>query len=316
MEFPYNFGKNFIKYLIKYKNRIYLNKYPKKKDYMELEKNFKFFFNTKKRIIFGNGSDEIIFYLIICLLNKRKGSVCSFFPTFNIYEKYSLILRFTFVRIKTYKNIYFSVKKINNIIKKNFCKIFFICFPNNPTGLLYKKKKIIKIIKNNKKTFFIIDEAYFNYCNISFLDEKFNNIIILRTLSKIGFASMRLGVMISNYKIYKKLIKKRPLYPLNIFQILLLKFIIKKIIKKKITQLINRTNNEIKKIKENLKKILYNSYGNFFFIRIKNFRIFKKLFFKKIIVKQLFFKDKKFIRFSVSKKKINKKILRCIKNEK
>jgi histidinol-phosphate aminotransferase len=44
----------------------------------------------------------------------------------------------------------------------------------------------------------VLDEAYYAYANDSFLDDikKYPNLVLLRTVSKIGFAGLRLGLLI------------------------------------------------------------------------------------------------------------------------
>ena len=43
----------------------------------------------------------------------------------------------------------------------------------------------------------VVDEAYFDYYGKTFIPliKKYKNLVVLRTLSKIGFAAIRLGVL-------------------------------------------------------------------------------------------------------------------------
>ncbi|MGX7576473.1 aminotransferase class I/II-fold pyridoxal phosphate-dependent enzyme [Candidatus Vidania fulgoroideorum] len=315
MEFPYNFNLYFSKYLLKYKHKLYLNKYPIKNYYFDIIEKLKKFYNTKKNIILGNGSDEIISFIISSLRYKKFKTIGSFYPSFSMYENYSRYLNIPFLRIKIFKNKYFNVKKLIKLINYYKCNVFFICFPNNPTGFLFKKNKIKKLIKKNKKTIFIIDEAYFNYSDLTFINSKIKNLIIIRSLSKIGFASLRIGILFCNKKIYRLLQNKIPLYPLNIYQIIFIKFFIKIKIKKKILFLTKNIKKSRSCILKNIKNIIYNSYGNFFFIKIKNYFVFKKIYLKNFVFKQLFLNKNKFLRFSLWNKKHNKNLLKIFKND-
>jgi threonine-phosphate decarboxylase len=97
----------------------------------------------------------------------------------------------------------------------------FLCNPNNPTGLLYKKLlKIIERIDNSTKI--LVDE-----CFIEFVDEsdrhtmirnigEFDNLIILRSLTKsFGLAGLRLGYSVSNSKLAQKLAAGRISWNVN-----------------------------------------------------------------------------------------------------
>jgi threonine-phosphate decarboxylase len=97
----------------------------------------------------------------------------------------------------------------------------FLCNPNNPTGLVYKKLlNIIERIDNSTKI--LVDE-----CFIEFVDEsdrhtmirkieEFDNLIILRSLTKsFGLAGLRLGYSVSNSKLAQKLAAGRISWNVN-----------------------------------------------------------------------------------------------------
>lgn len=97
----------------------------------------------------------------------------------------------------------------------NGFSICYLCNPNNPTGTLTSSATIEKWIHaaEAKNTFFIIDEAYAEYITdptfksgTSFVEENRDNIIVLRTFSKIyAMAGLRLGYGIATEKLTKAL---------------------------------------------------------------------------------------------------------------
>ncbi len=94
------------------------------------------------------------------------------------------------------KNIYKNLRLINP-------NIVYICNPNNPTGKLYSREFLLKLISNNSEVLFILDEAYYEFTGVTLSDvvEKHPNIIICRTFSKaFGLASFRIGYAIANQK--------------------------------------------------------------------------------------------------------------------
>ncbi|NTW67255.1 MAG: aminotransferase class I/II-fold pyridoxal phosphate-dependent enzyme, partial [Nitrospirae bacterium] len=72
----------------------------------------------------------------------------------------------------------------------------FLACPNNPTGNRFSDAAMRKILENVDAAV-VIDEAYFSFSAKTFLPylNKHRNMIILRTLSKIGLAGLRIGVL-------------------------------------------------------------------------------------------------------------------------
>jgi histidinol-phosphate aminotransferase len=63
----------------------------------------------------------------------------------------------------------------------------------------------------------VVDEAYHNFYGQTFLPllSKYDNLVILRTLSKVGFAAARVGMLVGNARLVHELNKVRLPYNLN-----------------------------------------------------------------------------------------------------
>ena len=216
MEYPVDKSlRDVIKSLNINEKEILLNRYPESHS-QELEKIILDYYglNSNFGVNFGNGSDELI--QNICLAFSKKGNnVMVPSPSFSMYEK--IISTVNLKYIPEYLNEDFDIKidqMIKNISKYKPAIIFLAC-PNNPTSNLWDKDKIIQIIESSE-SIVVIDEAYVDFCESSYIDliEKYENLVILRTFSKIGFAGLRLGFMISNKEISSIINKIR--LPFNI----------------------------------------------------------------------------------------------------
>lgn len=216
MEYPVDKSlRDVIKSLNINEKEILLNRYPESHS-QELERIILDYFglNSNFGVNFGNGSDELI--QNICLAFSKKGNnVMVPSPSFSMYEK--IISTVNLKYIPEYLNEDFDIKidqMIKNISKYKPAIIFLAC-PNNPTSNLWDKDKIIQIIESSE-SIVVIDEAYVDFCESSYIDliEKYENLVILRTFSKIGFAGLRLGFMISNKEISSIINKIR--LPFNI----------------------------------------------------------------------------------------------------
>ncbi len=102
------------------------------------------------------------------------------------------------------------------VIEREKPKIIFIAYPNNPTGNSFDYDAIIEIIKSTSGMV-VLDEAYYAYSDKSFLSEisNFTNLLVLRTISKIGFAGLRLGLLIGDQETIAQLNKLRLPYNIN-----------------------------------------------------------------------------------------------------
>ncbi|MFQ5561904.1 MAG: pyridoxal phosphate-dependent aminotransferase, partial [Nitrospinota bacterium] len=92
----------------------------------------------------------------------------------------------------------------------------FISNPNNPTGNCFNESTLLKII-SAASGLVVIDEAYFNFSKTTLLKhiQRHKNLIILRTLSKIGLAGLRIGILISNEQLCSEIGKVRLPYNTN-----------------------------------------------------------------------------------------------------
>lgn len=167
----------------------------------------------KDWIAIGNGSDELIHLLCQLFLGPDR-KVLDLPPSFPMYSFFSGITGATIVSVPRNKdftlNLEMIMKKISEV------NLVFIANPNNPTGTVIEPKTIEKIAR--KGVPLVIDEAYFEFCNISALPllSKFDNLMILRTFSKwAGLAGLRIGYLIANPEIINKINSIRPPYNVN-----------------------------------------------------------------------------------------------------
>ena len=245
--------------------------------YLALSKNLKI---NYKKILLTNGADGAIKLVFDTLYNKKKFTVLRFEPSFAMYKIYSKLYSTRDI-VVDYKNINgepnLNLLLVIQKIKKFKPNLILLANPNSPTGTLINSKQlenIIKIAKNNN-CFVLIDEAYFPYSKLSFINKvnKYKNLIIVRSLKAFGLSGMRVGYLISNVDLIEKISSYRPLYEINSLGAFLFLKLLKNysIVKKSVNRLLSDKNYftfELKK--RNIKFI--KSYGNFIHIKIKKNR--------------------------------------------
>lgn len=166
-----------------------------------------------KNILFGNGSDELIYYLITTF----GGPVLFPVPTFVMYGVIAQSLGVRKIAVPLDRTFDLDLAKMLASVKIDRPKLVFLSSPNNPTGNCYATERILRII-DASKGIVVVDEAYQPFSSqrgfLPFLKD-FENLVILRTMSKIGFAALRVGYMIADEKIINEVNKVRLPYNLN-----------------------------------------------------------------------------------------------------
>ncbi len=166
-------------------------------------------------ILFGNGSDEIIQTIISTFCNPGD-SVLMPTPTFVMYSSIAKILSADCVEVPLQEDWTLNMDSFLDNISKSNPKVVFIASPNNPTGKQYSIEQI-EHIANNCNGIVVIDEAYVDYAPFS-VDKIYRslpNIIVLKTLSKVGLAAIRLGYMLGDINLVEHINKVRLPYNIN-----------------------------------------------------------------------------------------------------
>ncbi|MBT5549312.1 MAG: histidinol-phosphate transaminase [Nitrospina sp.] len=146
-----------------------------------------------EQIIIGNGSDELIQYLMQVLCDE--GETIAFpDPTFAMYGITAQCLGLNPVSFPLNDNWDFEAQPALDVLAEQKAKIVFISYPNNPTGNCFSEQAIQQIIEQFEGIV-VLDEAYQDFSGKTFLNqmEKHNNLVVLRSLSKIGLAGLRVG---------------------------------------------------------------------------------------------------------------------------
>jgi histidinol-phosphate aminotransferase len=173
-----------------------------------------------RRLIMGNGSDEIVQMLARAYLERGTESVMADI-TFPRYETHTRIEGATPVRIPL-KDGKHDLEAMKAAINEH-TRIVWICNPNNPTGTIVTQEELERFLDDvPPHVLVVIDEAYHEYVTdpeypdtISLLDYN-PQIVILRTFSKIyGLAALRVGYGIGHPDVVKELNRVREPFNVN-----------------------------------------------------------------------------------------------------
>ncbi len=179
-------------------------------------------------IMLGNGSDEIIQILLMAL--KDDATVLAPEPGFVMYKQIALSLGLNYHGIALNEDFSLNLPAMLEAIRQHQPAIIFLAYPNNPTGNLFKREDIINII-NASSGLVIVDEAYAPFTQASFIADvvSHDNLMVMRTVSKLGLAGLRLGFLAGNSEIISELNKIRLPYNINSLTQLTAEFALKHI---------------------------------------------------------------------------------------
>lgn len=149
--------------------------------------------DAKYEIILGSGSDEVITIISQSIL-AGGGAVVSLEPSFSVFKNAATAVAGRYVGVSLRADFTLDVDALLATIEREQPKLVWIVYPNNPTGNLYPDADIERVIKA-APGLVVIDEAYEAFAGRSWLArlDEFPNLVLMRTLSKIGLAGIRLG---------------------------------------------------------------------------------------------------------------------------
>lgn len=169
-----------------------------------------------KQIFLGNGSDEPIDLIIRAFCEPNQDSIMITEPTYGMYKVCAEVNAVNVQQVLLTPEFDIDLDAIPNTFDAT-TKVIFLCSPNNPTGNILNREKIVEVLKRFYGLV-VIDEAYIDFTDSkSFLSElkKYPNLVVLQTFSKAwGLAGLRLGMCFASQEIISILNKIK--YPYNV----------------------------------------------------------------------------------------------------
>lgn len=208
--------RSFIKKVFSEVTPEYLAAYP---EFSRLEARIAEYNGLKEEnICLSNGSDAAIKYIFDAYIGINDRVLLTN-PTFAMYPVYCRIFKATAEIVNYKKDFEFPYGVFLEKIRPGL-KLAVLVNPNNPAGSVLEHAKIRRIVTKARTcgAIVIVDEAYFYYYPKTVIADilKFDNLIVLRTFSKIcGIASLRVGYAASNARIIDNLKKVKPTFDVN-----------------------------------------------------------------------------------------------------
>ena len=166
-------------------------------------------------LILGNGSDELL-QILTTVVAHPGAVVLAPDPSFVMYRLYALYAGVRFVGVPLRADFRLDVDAMLDAIDREQPALVWLAYPNNPTGNLFATADVERIVRE-APGIVAVDEAYYAFADASFLPRvlEFPNLVVVRTVSKIGMAGVRLGYAVAHPAWIAEIEKVRPPYNIN-----------------------------------------------------------------------------------------------------
>jgi histidinol-phosphate aminotransferase len=169
-------------------------------------------------VVLGNGSDELI--TMISVACARPGAkVLAPVPGFVMYAMSAKFAGLEFVGVPLKPDFTLDKAAMLTAIAEHRPAVTYLAYPNNPTGNLFDAGEMTEIIRAvGDSGIVVVDEAYQPFAQASFMPKlaEFDNLVVMRTVSKLGLAGIRLGYMSASSALLAEFDKVRPPYNINV----------------------------------------------------------------------------------------------------
>ncbi|MDX1519877.1 MAG: histidinol-phosphate transaminase [Gammaproteobacteria bacterium] len=167
-------------------------------------------------VILGNGSDEIIQMIIMAVAAKDR-CVLAPEPGFVMYRVIAEILGLEYAGVPLDPDFNLDMAAMLAAIDLHQPAVIFMATPNNPTGNRFDRDAVLQIVEA-APGLVVIDEAYFIFTDDSFMQdlECFEHLLVMRTLSKLGLAGLRVGFLAGPQAWLQEFDKLRLPYNINV----------------------------------------------------------------------------------------------------
>ena len=217
MENPYRWPEPLIDEWLDVLRRVELNRYPdpsarslteRLKQVMQVP--------AGMQLVLGNGSDELIQMLALAVAGRNR-VIMAPDPTFVMYRMIAEFAGMQYASLPLADDFSLDVEAMLSAIEVQQPAIVFIAYPNNPTGTLFGSDAVEAVIKA-APGLVVVDEAYAPFTDATFMSRlgEFSNLLVLRTVSKMGLAGLRLGMLAGPAEWLGEIDKVRLPYNINV----------------------------------------------------------------------------------------------------
>lgn len=176
-------------------------------------------------LLLGNGSVETIAMLIQAFGTNTRGRVARVafpVPTFPLYATIARHHGAEIVPVPLLSDFSLDEARFAEAMERERPGLCFVASPNNPTGNRVERAALLRLAQRCDGAF-VVDEAYADFDGPSLIDaaRRTEGLFVMRSLSKVGFAGLRIGALIGHRKAIAEIDKVRIPWNVNALSIAL-----------------------------------------------------------------------------------------------
>jgi histidinol-phosphate aminotransferase len=172
---------------------------------------------TPEMLLLGNGSDELV-QMALMACGAPGATALTPAPTFSMYRLGALMLDQRAVEVPLTPDWGLDLPQMLAAVERVQPRVIFVANPNNPTANCFQPEALLQLIEAAPGVI-VIDEAYYEFSAQTVLPwlKTFPHLIVFRTLSKVGMAGLRIGILMGNPELVQEINKVRLPYNLNAY---------------------------------------------------------------------------------------------------
>ena len=177
---------------------------------------------SPEHFLIGNGSDEIIHFLSLALLDSARGDETIYgAPSFVQYKAAAMVANCPHHAVPLTPDMRHDLSAMKARVNER-TKLIFIANPNNPTGTVVTRDEFEKLLDGlPSHVVVVLDQAYLEYVDderspngLDYINE--HNVIVLQTFSKAyALAGLRVGYAIARPEMIAMLAQVRGPFNVN-----------------------------------------------------------------------------------------------------
>jgi histidinol-phosphate aminotransferase len=167
-------------------------------------------------VLVGNGSDELITMISVATA-KPGATVVAPAPSFVMYDLSTRLAGSRFVPVPLAADLSLDVDAMLAAIAEHRPAVVWLAYPNNPTGDCFRRADVERILAA-APGLVVLDEAYQPFALDSWMDDlsRHDHLVVMRTVSKLGLAGIRIGYMAASPRWIAEFDKVRPPYNVSV----------------------------------------------------------------------------------------------------
>ncbi|MDE1942367.1 MAG: histidinol-phosphate transaminase [Betaproteobacteria bacterium] len=171
---------------------------------------------SEAALVLGNGSDELIQMLALAVA-KPGAVVLGVEPSFVMFRMIATFAGMRYVGVGLRPDFSLDAPALLEAVRTERPALTFLAYPNNPTGNHFDPQVVESVIQASPGLV-VVDEAYYPFTDHSFLPSLLSrpNLLVMRTVSKLGLAGIRLGLLAGPAEVLGQVDKVRLPYNISV----------------------------------------------------------------------------------------------------